>query len=67
MSHTLARTAAYASDRHDSLFQTFRRWCCAQRMIAALRRLSDAELKDIGVCRCEIDYIANKHWSANRE
>ena len=30
--------------------------------VAQLRAMSDIELKDIGLCRGDIHYIANKHY-----
>jgi uncharacterized protein YjiS (DUF1127 family) len=34
------------------------RWYRERRMAMALERLNDATLKDIGICRCEIRWIA---------
>jgi hypothetical protein len=34
-------------------------WWQARRTAGALQQLDDAALKDIGVCRCEIDWFAH--------
>jgi uncharacterized protein YjiS (DUF1127 family) len=36
----------------------------ASRTVAALERLDDATLKDLGICRCEIEYLARTRPSA---
>jgi uncharacterized protein YjiS (DUF1127 family) len=37
------------------------RWYREWRMANALEALNDATLKDIGICRCEILWLARNH------
>jgi uncharacterized protein YjiS (DUF1127 family) len=39
-------------------------WWRAQRAAGELQALDDAILKDIGVCRCEIPFLARAHAAA---
>ena len=44
-------------------FQAFSRWRREQQIAASLQALDDASLRDIGVCRCEIDFVARSQVS----
>jgi uncharacterized protein YjiS (DUF1127 family) len=44
-----------------SPFRGVRRWYRERHMANALEALNDATLKDIGICRCEIPWIARNY------
>ena len=44
-----------------SLFARIAEWNDARMTRNALSQLSDRELEDIGLCRGDIDYVANRH------
>jgi uncharacterized protein YjiS (DUF1127 family) len=48
-----------------SALRDMRRWYREGRMAKALEALNDATLKDIGICRCEIPWIARNHSAAD--
>ena len=58
MDHTLTSTETRIASGLRSFLQEFRRWYRERRTVSALQALGDADLKDIGICRCEIAYIA---------
>ena len=45
-----------------SMLRAARRWMQQRRMTIALQELDDATLKDIGVHRGEIAWIARQHY-----
>jgi uncharacterized protein YjiS (DUF1127 family) len=56
-----ARAAAWtqlASSRFNAYSVAFHAWRLRRKLRAALDELSDRELKDIGITRDEIDYVA---------
>jgi uncharacterized protein YjiS (DUF1127 family) len=67
MRYTVPHTAVRMVCRLHAALQELRRWYRERRMISALQTLSDVDLKDIGVYRCEIAYIARMQCAAGRE
>jgi len=63
-----ARAAAWAegvSSRLNAYSVAFHAWRLRQKLRAALDGLSDQELRDIGVARGEIDYVARTALSTD--
>lgn len=52
------RLTLWASSRTCRLVEVFRRWLHERATAAALHELDDAALKDLGICRCEIPWLA---------
>ena len=55
-----ASAIAGAQDLFAEMVATFAAWNQARRTRAALQKLSDYELDDIGLCRADIDTIATR-------
>jgi len=51
----------WRSAHHSSQWRAFREWRKRERIRAELSGFSDRELRDVGVTRSEIDYIASNH------
>jgi uncharacterized protein YjiS (DUF1127 family) len=49
----------------SSLLRGMRRWYRERRMANALAALDDATLKDIGICRCGIPWIARTQCASD--
>ena len=43
----------------EAYWNSFREWRKRERRRTELYRLTDSELMDIGITRCEIDYVAS--------
>lgn len=60
---TISLMTALKAGRTWRLVRAFARWRHQRRTEMALDVLDDAILKDIGVCRCEIQAIARSTWT----
>lgn len=58
MHSTPTWSAEWTTDEPNALVQALRRWWRERRTVATLQGLDDATLKDIGVHRGEIPWIA---------
>lgn len=67
MHDTLTYAAARMAGTLNASFQRLQRWYRERRMISALQSLSDTDLKDIGVYRCEIPVVARERCAAMGE
>jgi uncharacterized protein YjiS (DUF1127 family) len=48
----------------ETYWNSFQEWRKRRRLLTELRDLSDRELMDIGITRCEIDYLAShRGWN----
>jgi uncharacterized protein YjiS (DUF1127 family) len=48
----------------ETYWNSFQEWRKRRRLLTELRDLSDRELMDIGIARCEIDYLAShRGWN----
>ena len=50
----------------DAYWNAFQEWRKRQRLLANLSDLSDSELRDIGITRSEIDFVASHRESDPR-
>ena len=50
----------------EAYWNAFQEWRKRQRLLANLSDLSDSELRDIGITRSEIDYVASHRESDPR-
>ncbi len=64
MHDTAIHAAAWIVSTLRASFYSLRRQYYESRMISALQSLSDMQLKDIGVYRCEIPHIARTQYAA---
>ena len=63
MHYTLTHATARMARALQASFQALQRWYWKRRTTSALRALSDAELKDIGIYRCAISEIIGAQWA----
>jgi uncharacterized protein YjiS (DUF1127 family) len=59
--YLLQTALATLSTRTGSAVRAISQWLRERRMRIALQQLDDTILKDIGVYRCEIPWIAQQH------
>jgi uncharacterized protein YjiS (DUF1127 family) len=64
MHDTLTHATARITGMLHTVFWSLRRRYRESRLTSALQSLSDAQLKDIGVYRCEIPHVAHARCAA---
>jgi uncharacterized protein YjiS (DUF1127 family) len=45
----------------SSIYRTYKRWIEYRTTVYELNRLSNRDLEDLGISRCDIEFIARKH------
>ena len=63
MEHVISQPVGLFAGVRTNLLRGLRRWYHERRMTRALESLPDKMLKDIGVARCEIPWIAHTTYA----